>query len=103
MYKMLKKYKPVRTNKREIKKLVVDVCSFMGKWHLVFHNLQSVKRDSALKEELRELVKDAVKTHRELGLSVTPKTHIVQHHAEELEEEMPIDLLYTVHYIRKIP
>jgi hypothetical protein len=93
---MLKKYKPLRTHKREIKKLVGDVCSLMGKWHLVFHNLRSVKRDSALTAEMRELVKDAMTTHRELGLSVMPKTHIVEHHAKELEEEMPIELFYTV-------
>jgi hypothetical protein len=96
MYKILMKHKADRTSKKQIRKLLNNICKLLRSWHEVFHDLLTKQRESWMADELDTQIKEAVAMHRKLGLPITPKVHIMEDHGLEHEKSMPISFYFTI-------
>jgi protein-disulfide isomerase len=96
MRSLLLNFKSQSTETQQIDRLLSRVCRLLHRWHDVFHNLRSEKREPGWSVALGIQIADAVKLHRKFGLTVTPKVHIMEDHGVELAEEMPLSFFYTI-------
>ncbi len=69
-----------------------NIVDLLGKWYEVFSILGKAERTPDRFVALSLAIRTATQKHRLLGLPKTPKFHIIESHAEELEEEMPLPL-----------
>jgi hypothetical protein len=72
--------------------LLRNIVDLLGKWYEVFSILGKAERTPDRFVALSLAIRAATQKHRLLGLPKTPKFHIIESHAEELEEEMPLPL-----------
>ena len=78
---ILKEMKGEGVDDSTIDDLCNDVISLLSLWHDVFHLLRKTSPTPADKIELEKAIKKAVSKHREVGLSITPKVHLIEDHA----------------------
>eukprot|EP00956_Cyclotella_meneghiniana_P020018 scaffold34890_cov54-Cyclotella_meneghiniana.AAC.2 len=68
---------------QNVDELVDDVIDLLKRWHEVFHLLRAPRYVASENAKLDGYVKRALEKHRDLGLSVTQKCHLVEDHARE--------------------
>ena len=73
-----------------------NVKDLLGKWHEVFHLLRAPKRKKGTTKKLRELIKVAITKHRQLGLSITHKVHLIEDHVVEQFKNLPFAFFYFI-------
>jgi hypothetical protein len=80
----------------EVTKTIDEVQDLLGKWHEVFHLLRTPKRKKGMKGKLRGLIKKAIAKHRDLGLSITHKVHLIEDHVVEQFWRLPFAFFYFI-------
>jgi hypothetical protein len=85
-------FKRDTTTPDDVKSLLRNIVDLLGKWYEVFSILGKAERTPDRFVALSLAIRTATQKHRLLGLPKTPKFHIIESHAEELEEEMPLPL-----------
>lgn len=73
-----------------------DVIDLLKKWHEVFHLLRAKKRSSVSEVILKQAIINAIKKHREVGLSITPKVHLIEDHVLEQFFNLPFAFFYFI-------
>jgi hypothetical protein len=72
-----------KSDDEEVTKTIDEVQDLLGKWHEVFHLLRPPKWKKGMKGKPRGLIKKAIAKHRDLGLSITHKVHLIEDHVVE--------------------
>ena len=65
----------------EIDLLRERTTSLLQAWDAVFSLMRVHSPSSAQKDEAKERIENAMRIHRECGLSITPKVHTMEDHA----------------------
>ena len=76
--------------------LLHNIIELLKSWNTVFSMLCSKKRTQQMQTHLKNAIEKAVKHHRELGLSITPKVHLIEDHALDQFINMPYSLFYLI-------
>ena len=96
MREMLLSWKDSSKSDDEVTKTIDEVQDLLGKWHEVFHLLRTPKRKKGMKGKLRGLIKKAIAKHRDLGLSITHKVHLIEDHVVEQFWRLPFAFFYFI-------
>jgi hypothetical protein len=96
MRQTLLKWKDPSKSDEEVNSTIDNVKDLLGKWHEVFHLLRAPKRKKGTTKKLRELIKVAIAKHRELGLSITHKVHLIEDHVVEQFKNLPFAFFYFI-------
>eukprot|EP00956_Cyclotella_meneghiniana_P008788 scaffold12009_cov61-Cyclotella_meneghiniana.AAC.4 len=76
--------------------LLSSIVELLKAWNDVFRLFGSKTRTQQNQTDLAAAITKAVKLHRELGLSVTPKVHLIEDHALHQFINMPYPLYYLI-------
>jgi len=95
MHNIILQFKAESTTDEDVGLLLSNVIGLLSKWHAVFYLLRMKDRAPESSCDLAFKIADAVQKHRDLGLSVTPKVHIIEDHALQHFEDMPLSF-FTV-------
>lgn len=96
MLKTLLSWKDPSKSDDDVIATIEDVKDLLGKWHKGFHLLRTPKRRKGMKTELRELIAEAIAKHRQVGLSVTPKAHLMEDHVVKQFWDLPFPFFYFI-------
>jgi hypothetical protein len=80
----------------EVNTILDDVIELLTKWHNVFHILQAKQRKKGMKKDLSNAIKLALAKHREMGLTITHKAHLIEDHVIKQFVELPFAFFYLI-------